>query len=220
MGKQHCKLEIVKLDKQFSFVKIHNFLNNLDYDAVWEELEFLLYKFKFKTALETGVAKHNGEAKSNKHGIWLNEIYRDNNTSNYLPCKFNWITTENIEKLIDSSFLWRHLDCISPLLSSTLLNYYEDGEFYHSHDDRSRYTQIYYTFKKPKKFTGGELVLNDFDYKINIEDNMLVVFPSVFLHEVLPVNLKECTPNNTQKVSGFGRFAITTFLEINNGQKL
>lgn len=79
---------------------------------------------------------------------------------------------------------------------------YGDGAFYAKHIDTfvtppaghplRHITFVYYFFREPKSFTGGELRLYDFFVKESVdlapERDMLVAFPSWMTHEVLPVS--------------------------------
>jgi SM-20-related protein len=81
-----------------------------------------------------------------------------------------------------------------------------NGEFFKAHNDnaaeelRSReLTFVYYFYREPKAFTGGELRLYDTDIEgghyvagsssqtISPEQNRVVFFPSCLVHEVLPI---------------------------------
>lgn len=82
----------------------------------------------------------------------------------------------------------------------TLVSYYEDGGYYKPHRDKSIVTAIYYVWKEPKSFDGGELYFGEF--KVPIVNNCLLVFPSTTEHEV-------------KMVKGSGRWAITQFVSPN-----
>ncbi len=83
---------------------------------------------------------------------------------------------------------------------------HNDGDFYRAHRDYAegdqayrRLTFVYYFHRQPKRFGGGELALYDthhdgagFDAQafslVEPQDNMLIVFPARFWHEVRPVS--------------------------------
>jgi hypothetical protein len=81
----------------------------------------------------------------------------------------------------------------------TLVSYYEDGGYYKPHRDKSLITAIYYVWKDPKTFEGGDLYFGDF--RVPIEKNCLLVFPSSTEHEV-------------KVVKGSGRWAISQFVSL------
>lgn len=87
------------------------------------------------------------------------------------------------------------------------LTAHNDGNFYKVHNDngspdtRSReLTYVYYFYREPKPFTGGELVIYDSQVRNNYyvkadtfktvepRNNSIVFFLSRYLHEVLPIH--------------------------------
>ena len=93
--------------------------------------------------------------------------------------------------------------------STVLLNYYEDGDFYKGHWDFSVYTKIVFLYKEPKKFTGGDLHLEDIGDTIECKNNRVVFFPSFATHSVDTVHMKE-----EDKGQQLGRFSITHFYYV------
>jgi hypothetical protein len=87
---------------------------------------------------------------------------------------------------------------------STLLSLYDTGDEYKEHKDSACLTAIYYHWDEPKSFEGGDLYFGDF--KVPIENNCLLIFPSCILHRVTPVT------------QGGNRFALTNFYD--NGSAL
>ena len=100
------------------------------------------------------------------------------------------------------------------------LTVHSEGDYFHVHtdnaDDETRSREIsyvYYFYRQPKRFTGGELALFDTQFEngrsravgppvvIEPEDDSLVVFPSSCLHEVRPVHMLSVDPED-------GRFTI------------
>lgn len=88
------------------------------------------------------------------------------------------------------------------------LNYYQNFNHYPAHTDIARYTAVTFLNKEPKKFEGGDLKFTEFDYVIPFENNKMVLFCGCFFHEVTPVTL-----NETDYLTGNGRYAITQFLD-------
>lgn len=96
---------------------------------------------------------------------------------------------------------------------------YRDGEFFKAHDDNRRsvtrrLTAVYYFFRDPKQFSGGDLLLYDTDLENRLplarftrlvpENNSLVLFPSSYFHQVTPIH----GPREIED----GRFALVTWL--------
>jgi Rps23 Pro-64 3,4-dihydroxylase Tpa1-like proline 4-hydroxylase len=87
------------------------------------------------------------------------------------------------------------------------LTSHNDGNYYKVHNDNGspdtatrEFTYVYYFYREPKAFSGGELVLYDSKIENNFYvmadsfqtvepiNNSIVFFPSRYLHEVLPVS--------------------------------
>jgi len=95
-----------------------------------------------------------------------------------------------------------------------------DGAYFLPHQDNThsikrKLTCVYYYFAEPKPFSGGDLIVYDLkDGQQNMalsftriipENNLLVVFPSQFWHQVTPVGLIDNQFKNN-------RFSITSWL--------
>ena len=201
--------QVIKLGEGYFFLRIDNFMNPNELKEVWEEINFLSYRDKFQFDTNTARDEETGGLGSNKIGIWLDNVYTYRKYSNYFKYYKKWMTSQTEENLLKASLFWRELfHCRQ---DTTLFSYYEDGKYYKEHQDTARLTQLYYTFKEPKKFTGGQIVFGDFNYSQEIENNTLIVFPSWFKHEVKPVLLKEKTPDEQDKLECNGRYVFTTF---------
>jgi Rps23 Pro-64 3,4-dihydroxylase Tpa1-like proline 4-hydroxylase len=87
------------------------------------------------------------------------------------------------------------------------LTSHNDGNYYKVHNDNGspdtatrEFTYVYYFYREPKPFSGGELVIYDSKIENNFyvkadsfstvepRNNSIVFFPSRYLHEVLPVS--------------------------------
>ena len=108
------------------------------------------------------------------------------------------------------------LPTFEPGRTELQLTLHGDGGFYARHRDTGwpeapadetdprRISFVAYFSRRPRRFTGGELVLFDSDMAsgqvvgqgrlIAPEDNAVVFFPSVTLHEVLPIRLAGADP--------------------------
>lgn len=210
------KIEIIEIKsklKPYSYLLIDDYLNNEELDSVIDELNFLSYKRKFSDNSETA-KNENNQLKAKKHQIWLNDIYKDWRYSNYLVLNKKYFSESLFNKLIEIDISWRSFYSSSD--ESTLLNYYENDDYYGEHFDISDYTQIFWINKEPKKFSGGDFILTDFDHAVEYKNNRLIVFPSYFSHKVLPIQLNENTNYYGEKVKGFGRYSFTTFFQKPN----
>ena len=69
----------------------------------------------------------------------------------------------------------------------TQLVYYENNDEYKSHRDCAQFTVLNWFYRKPKKFSGGNLYFEDFDLEIECLNNRTLIFPSVINHAVNPL---------------------------------
>ena len=156
--------------------------------AIMKELESL--KPNLKTPRETGGASNFvGENKKSNRGMFLNGqdqsvILRANRK---LFHEVAWELKKN-------HWFYQYLETANH--DSTLVSYYENGDYYETHRDTSMITAIYYTWDEPKQFEGGDISLDG--VQIPIENNCLLVFPS-------------CVSHSVSKVKGSGRWAISQF---------
>ncbi|AFY73944.1 hypothetical protein Syn7502_01912 [Synechococcus sp. PCC 7502] len=98
------------------------------------------------------------------------------------------------------------IDSFTPSRIEIQLTMHNHGNYYKIHNDNGSpdcanrvLTFVYYFYREPKAFTGGELVLYDSQiannsyvaastYKtVQPQNNSIVFFPSYYMHEVLPV---------------------------------
>lgn len=131
--------------------------------------------------------------------------YRQSMILHSLP-EFSELMVKRILSIIPN--LHRELE-LDPFIVSqveTELTAHNDGNYYKIHNDNGSWettnrelTYVYYFYREPKPFSGGELVIYETKTENNsyvkgdsfkiIEprNNSVIVFPSRYLHEVLPV---------------------------------
>lgn len=93
---------------------------------------------------------------------------------------------------------------------NTLLNYYDHGDHYKPHWDYGAFTCLFWFCREPKRFTGGDLHLPDFNDTIPFRHNRLVIFPGQVGHAVTTVEVEEGYRNQ-----GYGRYCLSAFLNNN-----
>jgi len=201
------EIKHITTDK-FSFLTFENVFDEKELSYIWKEAIFLCDENKLKTPDETSSSKSSDKLsflKSNR-GIFINECY-NSNLSNYLTIYKKFLTsiTKDKEKLIHKDYNINLF--FNTNYDYTLFSYYENGDYYLSHHDSSCYTYIFWLFEDPKKFKGGDLIFDDVNYKIDIKNNMSVLFPSWARHSVSEVIMDE----KNEVCSGKGRFAFSTF---------
>lgn len=192
-------------DKPFPYLLIRNFYDEEELRGIWEELKFFTYKNKLLSPSKTG--QTNPLAKKNS-GLFLDQVFSDRRYSNILRANRKLFTSQIMKIYADLHFTYENI--MQANFDTTLISYYEDTSYYKPHHDQAAITALTWFFKEPKAFTGGDLIFTKFNETIEIENNMLLIFPSVVTHEVTPVQMGS---NNT-KFSGLGRYCMSQFLNI------
>jgi hypothetical protein len=193
--------------KSFPYLIIRNFYNDQEQKSIWQELEFLTVSSKLNPPELTG--QLDPTMKQN-HGVFIDNIYTERKYSNILQINRKLFSQEVTEAYESLHYTNRYKSITN--FDSTLVSYYENAGYYKSHKDIATITSISWHFKQPKAFSGGDLIFTDFNEKIEIENNMLVIFPSCASHEVTPISMESYYP----EMSGYGRYAISNFSQIVN----
>ena len=173
-----------QIKNPFPFLQIENFYSEDELKLIWQELEFLNYPHKLEPPENTGTAREK-ESKvplKNNSGLFLNEIYTKKNISNILSINRKLFTPQILNTFSNLSFGYETIKTTDE--DMTLISYYENGGYYKPHEDRAIYTAITWFFKEPKQFTGGNFYFTDYNLKIEIKNNMTILFPSFVTHAV------------------------------------
>ena len=191
-----------------SFLVIKDVYTQNELQLIQEELNFLYYGGSFtrdKNRLVTAQLE-DGSYLAERSGVWLDNFYRDRNTSIILRMNRKLFA----EKEIVDQFVKLnpyHIPYSKCDFDSTLLQYYENSDYYKSHTDHACFSIVTWFFQEPKKFVGGNLRFTDLEIDIEIENNMSVIFPSFLYHEVDEVKMLEVKDNEP-----IGRFSMSQFL--------
>ena len=84
----------------------------------------------------------------------------------------------------------------------TFISTYGDGDYYESHKDIAVISIMYWMWREPKTFEGGDLRFPKYDIDVPLKRNMLMIIPSSIEHQVTPIT------------SGMGRWCVVKFLYI------
>ena len=141
---------------------------------------------------------------SQNFGLTLDEVYHfKRNVSDILTITTKLASDHFVNEICKVSPLVGHLKICNHHI--TKVKYYETGNYYRGHTDTSRFTLLSYIFKEPKNFTGGDLYFDDYDYTIEIENNMTVFIVGSVVH-----SSKELKLNPGVDVwQGNGKYCIT-----------
>jgi len=195
---------------KFSFLILEDIYNQEELSDIWKECIFLCDKDKLRydeiyKQKSRAARKEDGSLKKSNADIFLNGLYKKEFFSNYLRLINKPLQLLDIDKLINEDNNLNFLKNISN--GETLFSYAQDGDHYESHRDESRCTLIFWIFKEPKCFEGGDLYLNDIDFKIELKSNMAILFPGNVSHTVEKVTMA----NNNCLFDSSGRFSFSTF---------
>jgi Rps23 Pro-64 3,4-dihydroxylase Tpa1-like proline 4-hydroxylase len=193
---------------EFSFILFENIFNFEEQKSIFKECIFLCDSKKLELTEKSYAARRKDGTlmKSNK-GLFLEEIYTDRKYSNYLKLYKKPFELLDIKAIAeeDNNFLsYTKTD-----VDNTLFSYYQDGDYYESHIDSTLYTYVFWACTEPKQFNGGELVLDDINYTVEIKNNSGILFPSRARHTVNKITMQDKTPFNCR-----GRFSFSTFFGI------
>lgn len=192
-------------DKPFPYLLIRDFYDEEELQGIWEELKFFTYKNKLSAPNKTGQASP--LAKKNS-GVFLDEVFSERRYSNILRANRKVFKSHIMKMYADLHFTYENIMQVN--FDTTLISYYEDSSYYKPHNDQAAITALTWFFKEPKEFTGGDLIFTKFNETIEIENNMLLIFPSVVTHEVIPVQMV----TDKTKFSGHGRYCMSQFMNI------
>jgi Rps23 Pro-64 3,4-dihydroxylase Tpa1-like proline 4-hydroxylase len=190
---------IHQIEEPFPFLKIENLYDKDELKLIWQELDFLTTKLE--NPENTGAAKDNeGKSLKNNSGLLLDDVYQKRNISNILSINTKLFLPEIINAFSDLSFGYQNIKKTN--YDRTLISYYENGGYYKSHEDIAMYTAITWFFKEPKAFVGGDFYFTDYNLKIEIKNNITVLFPSFVKHSVDEVILEN------KNIIGSGRYSM------------
>lgn len=208
--------DIILLQEPFPHVVIKNVYDENELRLIWRELDFLTEKYKFNPGSEDGAlgTSLTGVTSSQNFGLTLDDIYCDRKISDILTLTSKIADDQYVNKICEVSPLVGHLKYCNSVC--TKVKYYESGNYYRGHHDISRFTFLTYLFKQPKLFTGGDLYFDEYDYTIELENNMTVFFVGSIIHSSKEVKLN----TNVQPWTGGGKYCITQFVDYINPKLL
>lgn len=197
-------MQITSNSKQYLIVD--DFFNESELISLWKELDTLQSKDVLQPPNITAGAKdENGNIIKKNSGIFLDDYYENREDSSILNMYDKYICTEVYEKFPTMSPEFKYAFYVN--FDRTLLSYYENDDYYNPHTDSAILTCLYWCYKEPKVFEGGDLTLHQLGEVIPIKNNRLIIFPSHNVHSVSPVSMEEIG-------EGKGRYSISKFLFV------
>jgi hypothetical protein len=197
-----CDLPVVVIDDYFSPNSIKN---------IWHELLYLndgSNKMRSPDKTGGGYTTVNGQKVylKNNIGTVLDAVYADKSVSNILTETRSIYHNDLVTSLIQAHKFFKLITNVNN--DSTKVHYFENTNYYKAHHDASMITVIYYLYKEPKAFTGGDITFEN-TLKLECKHNRCLIFPSILTHEVDTVSMLPEFQNQ-----GLGRYAISQFMFI------
>lgn len=169
-----------------SYLIADGFFNDSELRAVKSEVDAIRPR-----ALEpshTLTAMRDGAPLKRGRGLFLDSLYEGRRDQSHILTLTGKIFTPEFAKGVaqfDASF--GHIS--QSTNDVTLLNYYEDGDSYSSHQDESILTAVW--FLGHGDYAGGELLFTQHEIAVEPLENRVVIFHGCVNHEVLPVRTSE-----------------------------
>jgi len=199
-------MDIHYFPKPFPHIILEKFFEDDELEQVWDELKFLTYEHKLCPPDKTAAATdENRKSKKKGSGLFLFDAYKNKDTSDIIRCSAKLFSKELMAIFKDFDYIFDYLATSNRY--GILLNYYQDGDYYQGHTDRSCMSAVINLFREPKKFTGGDLVFPQHGHRLAPQTNRMVIFPGIIEHEVEKVSMEGDTP-----YSGNGRYSINMFM--------
>jgi hypothetical protein len=187
-------MQIEHYNNPVTFCVIKNFYPEDVRKSILKELNEI--KPNLRPPHETGSASNfAGDKKKDNRGLFLDQFYGPNRNKSPILTANRKVFAEVAWELKKENWFYKYLETCNQ--DSTLISYYQSGDYYEPHSDQGIITAIYYIWEEPKNFEGGDIYLEDF--KVPIENNCMLIFPS-------------CTTHHVTRVSGTGRWAISQFI--------
>jgi Rps23 Pro-64 3,4-dihydroxylase Tpa1-like proline 4-hydroxylase len=189
-----------------NYLVVDDFFNENELYSLWNELDTLQSKKVLQPPHQTASARSgDGDIIKKNLGIFLDDYYENREESSILNIYDKYICTEIYERFSSMSPEFKYAFYVN--FDRTLLNYYENDDYYKPHTDAAILTCLYWCYKEPKAFEGGDLTLHQINDVINIKNNRLIIFPSHQTHSVSPISMEEVG-------QGKGRYCISKFLFV------
>ena len=207
-----AKYTLLELDKNIEVLLVEEAFDKKEYDEIWDEtLKFAKSPNLSTDRQMTGVATTpDGKPIAyNKYGFFIDTLYQNRMDSPYLRNYKKFIYELQTHSELKKSLTW---NAAFQTTSDTTLfaKYTKDGN-YNGHYDSSVVTQLFWMCGSPKKFTGGDLIFDDFNVTVEFKTNTALIFPGWLKHTITPVVSKKALKDKECRYSyasfyGFGGF--------------
>ena len=190
-------------NKVFPYMLIDDFYTDDQQLEIWEELEYYRKENLYSDGkLEDG---YGVSPAANLNRLYLEELYPDHREySSILKIYKKILLPEVLENYRHTTPAARQFENTN--YDCSIVSYYEDSNNYGEHFDSFMHTVLIWFYKKPKRFTGGNLRFPESNETVECIHNRMIMFPSYYLHEVDKVKIE-----NKYRDQGLGRYCMTHF---------
>jgi len=188
------------------FVVLDNLYTDEEVDLIFQESDYLISTNNLYEPEKVGVAMKQNKSLKKGKSVFLDSIYTDRNFSHILNVNRKTFHPDLMDELEKKHMFFRYLKTANR--DSTLFSYFETSDYYKPHHDNAVLSCISWFHKKPKGFTGGDLILEG-EKTIKCKHNRTLLFPSIFQHEVTPVKMKPW-----KEGKGLGRYCFVQFITM------
>jgi len=184
---------------------IDNWYSKEELNNVFLELDYYQKAANFELAEDNCAYDENEIPKAKSFRLYPNTLWKkEQRKMSFIMRYQDKFKNTNLHKKIESvSNIYNQFKETN--YDTTIVSYYQNNDFYKSHNDLTKYTILIWVYKEPKQFTGGDLILTDLKKTIECKNNRLVLFPSFLFHEVTKIKSKKKIKD------GYGRYCITHF---------
>ena len=203
-------MKFTYVDNGIDAVIVDDFYTKNQLMDIHKELKLLTNSKIFLDETRLDTATHNGKLIASKHGIFLEQFFKDWRKSHLITHGITQTTSNEFRKgLYKCNTMYISLFLCN--VRSHLLSYYENSDYYDTHTDSFFFTILNYFNVEPKQFSGGEVILMscNSNKKSTIEpiNNRIIVIPSCTPHKVKKIKF-----SSSNAFSGNGRYCNAMFL--------
>jgi Rps23 Pro-64 3,4-dihydroxylase Tpa1-like proline 4-hydroxylase len=178
------------------------------YSAISNQVLDLIQLRKINNHDEIGTATEDDvNYLSHRKGLWIDRFFKNNRHDFLYFVEQKNTLKEIISDIKSVPFIFRGIKNTN--FDESLLGVYSNNDVYHLHKDISMYTTIFFLHDE-KKFSGGDLIFDDMNLKVEFVINRLIIFPSWVYHRVSEV----LYPQDYEPKFNEFRMSITTFYQI------
>ena len=173
--------------------------------TIWASIDHIQGRGLFQNPNQTGSAidPRTGQMIKRNRSVFLDDLEPADRTPDIRPLIASvWTQRDLVISLTNVHPCFSLLNNIN--YSTSLLSYYESGERYPTHRDRSVFTILTWLYKEPKSWRGGEFKLNQYGLTMSVENNQSIIFPGSYLHEATATQMTTHEP-------GQGRYCLAQF---------